>query len=200
MAHNRRIKSIEEIADFLHMSTSKVYQLARNGKIPSLRIDYRWRFDQDEIEKWLAEQKESAQSARSKTKSLLRFVAIDDQPQILETIRDMIHDEFPESDFKACTTGVEGLLLAGQFKPDVLLLDLRMKGMDGYEVCRQIRQNPELKSMLVVAMTGYWKEETKAKAIDAGADIYIAKPFSAQELGRAIKEKNPLTTAKAARS
>jgi signal transduction histidine kinase len=74
--------------------------------------------------------------------------------------------------------GVTALEMAHEIKPDVVLLDIGMPGMDGYEVCRQLRQMPEMKNKTVIAQTGWGQESDRQKAFAAGFDHHITKPVS----------------------
>ncbi|MCE9545619.1 MAG: response regulator [Planctomycetia bacterium] len=69
-----------------------------------------------------------------------------------------------------------------QNRPDIVLLDIGMPGMDGYQVAKEIRSQPELDQMLLVAFTGYGQAEDRQRAVDAGFDLHLLKPASLQEL------------------
>jgi DNA-binding response OmpR family regulator len=66
--------------------------------------------------------------------------------------------------------------------PHVVLLDLGMPEMDGFEVCRRIRQAPGSEAVLIVIISGYEQEEHKVKAVEAGANYYFVKPFDPAKL------------------
>jgi len=74
--------------------------------------------------------------------------------------------------------GMSALEIAHDLQPDVVLLDIGMPGMDGYEVCRQLRQMPEMKNKTVIAQTGWGQESDRQKAFAAGFDHHITKPVS----------------------
>lgn len=78
--------------------------------------------------------------------------------------------------------GVEALDLASMHHPDLMLLDIMMPGMDGYEVLRRVRQNPDLAEMPVVLVTALDDSAALLEGFDAGADDFISKPFKAVEL------------------
>ena len=79
-------------------------------------------------------------------------------------------------------SGGEGLELARTHKPDVVLLDMKMPGMDGFEVLKQIRENPETRDLPVIFLTADNDRENLVRAFAAGAIDYITKPFVAEEL------------------
>jgi CheY-like chemotaxis protein len=74
--------------------------------------------------------------------------------------------------------GEEALTLARKVKPDILLLDIGMPLIDGFEVCRLLKTDPETSSIHIIIITAYGQEEYRKKGKDAGADEYFAKPFS----------------------
>ena len=85
-------------------------------------------------------------------------------------------------DTRTAFTGPDALTAAAEFLPQVVLLDIGLPGMDGFEVARQIRTMPELKDAFVVAMSGYGREEDLAAAREAGFDDYLVKPLNLARL------------------
>lgn len=79
-------------------------------------------------------------------------------------------------------SGVEALRAARRNPPDLMVLDVLMPGMDGYEVCRQVREDPLLRDLPVLFLTAKGKEEDRIAGLQAGADDYIGKPFNLDEL------------------
>ena len=79
-------------------------------------------------------------------------------------------------------SGTEGLQLARRHRPDLFILDIMMPGVDGYQVCRQIRGDPLLKELPVLFLTAKAKDEDKIEGFRAGADDYLSKPFNMEEL------------------
>jgi two-component system cell cycle response regulator DivK len=84
--------------------------------------------------------------------------------------------------------GVEGVAMATEHKPDLILMDIQMPVMDGHEATRRIKANPELRSIPVVAVTSYALSGDEEKARAAGCDGYIAKPFSPRKMLAMVRE------------
>ncbi len=79
-------------------------------------------------------------------------------------------------------SGIEGLQLARRHRPDLFILDIMMPGTDGFQVCRQIRQDPLLHEIPVLFLTARGKEEDRIEGFRAGGDDYLGKPFNMEEL------------------
>src|SRR3990172_11551187 len=75
-------------------------------------------------------------------------------------------------------SGEEALRIAHDIKPDLVLLDLNMPGMDGDEVCREIKGDPNLKDTFIIMVTGRGREEDRVRCIEAGSDGYFTKPIN----------------------
>ncbi|WP_319469306.1 response regulator transcription factor [uncultured Pseudodesulfovibrio sp.] len=90
-------------------------------------------------------------------------------------------------DVAAAEDGQSGLKLASGFRPDIILLDLMMPGMDGLEVCRQLKGDGALARIPVIMLTAKGEEIDKIVGLELGADDYVVKPFSPRELVLRIK-------------
>jgi CheY-like chemotaxis protein len=84
--------------------------------------------------------------------------------------------------------GKSGLRLAREFRPDVVLLDLGMPRLDGYEVARRLRRDEGLHDALLVALTGYGSEEDRRLSAEAGFDLHLLKPADLGQLQRLLAE------------
>jgi CheY-like chemotaxis protein len=84
--------------------------------------------------------------------------------------------------------GKEGLERAIAEKPDLILLDMRMPGMDGREVARRIRANPETKDIPILATTALFRPDDLNACLEAGCNAYLVKPFGVRDLQRKIRE------------
>lgn len=93
-----------------------------------------------------------------------------------------------KNEYRVITTrdGLEGMNKAKSEKPDLILVDIRLPGMDGYEVTRQLRGLPEFKDVPIIALTAYAMKRDKEKALEAGCDAYIAKPIIPEEFIKVV--------------
>jgi two-component system, cell cycle response regulator DivK len=85
-----------------------------------------------------------------------------------------------QSGFKvvAARSGPEGIALAARVQPDLILLDIQLPEMDGYDVARELRRNPSLKNVPVVAVTSYAMVGDRERALEAGCSGYLEKPIN----------------------
>jgi two-component system CheB/CheR fusion protein len=83
-------------------------------------------------------------------------------------------------------TAVDALRRAADFKPDVVLLDIGLPGMDGYEVAQKMRELPGLRDIRLVAVTGYGRSDDRLRARDAGFDDHLTKPVEFAVLERTL--------------
>ncbi len=102
-------------------------------------------------------------------------VLVDDEHGIRTTLDFIFYREGIE--LSLAENGQEGIELVERVRPKVVLLDVMMPRMDGYQVCRAIRGNPELDGMFVLMLTARGLPSDRARAMEAGADCYISKPF-----------------------
>ncbi len=114
-----------------------------------------------------------------------RILIVDDTPENIQILMTVLKDDYA---VMAATNGERALsLAAGTPAPDIILLDIVMPGIDGYEVCRRLRERSRTRSIPVVFITARSDEEDEAQGLDLGAVDYIAKPFRPATVKMRIK-------------
>jgi two-component system, OmpR family, KDP operon response regulator KdpE len=106
-----------------------------------------------------------------------KVLVVDDEPQITRVLRHSLTAH--RYDVRTAADGVSGLDTFRDWHPDLIITDLQMPEMDGIEFCREIRKSSQT-PIIVLSVRG--EEKTKVKALDAGADDYVTKPFGIDEL------------------
>jgi len=119
-----------------------------------------------------AERAPSFEEPRRRTKVLI----IDDEPDIVEFIEYNLRRE--QFDTRRASDGPAALRQAREEQPDIVLLDLMLPGIDGLEVCRQLRQSPETAHIPIIMLTAKGEEADVVSGLEVGADDYVPKPFS----------------------
>ncbi|HZA56519.1 MAG TPA: response regulator [Candidatus Udaeobacter sp.] len=118
-----------------------------------------------------------------------RILAIEDHEENRRLLRDLLTSVGYE--LIEAVTGEEGVVLAEAQLPDLILMDIQLPGIDGYEVTRRIKANPALRQIPVIAVTSYALSGDDVKALEAGCDAYVTKPFDPAELLEKIREFLP---------
>jgi two-component system alkaline phosphatase synthesis response regulator PhoP len=112
-----------------------------------------------------------------------RILIVDDEPAIVRVVRDELM--FEGFAVEAATDGVSGLARAREWRPAVLLLDLMLPGMNGFEVCRELRR--DVANVWIIMLTVRDQEIDRVRGLELGADDYVVKPFSLRELVARVK-------------
>lgn len=114
-----------------------------------------------------------------------RLLVIEDNHDIAAYIGSLFADRYAVS---YAANGKEGMEKALDLVPDLIITDLMMPGMDGLEVCRQVRGNEIINHIPIIVVTAKITEEERIKGLEAGADAYISKPFNADELRTRVEK------------
>jgi len=118
----------------------------------------------------------------------IKILTIDDNQDNLISIKALIQDAFPDSVTYTALSGTIGLKLAAEEDPDVVLLDIVMPGMDGFEVCRKLKADKKLCDIPVVFVTALkGDKESRINALECGAEAFLAKPIDESELTAQIR-------------
>jgi two-component system, OmpR family, alkaline phosphatase synthesis response regulator PhoP len=113
------------------------------------------------------------------------ILVIDDEKDLLELVRYNLEKE--QFDAISATDGQTGLDIATRHRPDLIVLDLMMPGMDGLEVCRRLRNEPKTSRIPVIMLTARATEADRIVGLEMGSDDYLTKPFSPRELVARVK-------------
>lgn len=116
--------------------------------------------------------------------SSISILIIDDNPDESGYLKERLESKFIKVEI--AEGGFDGMYKIGRFRPDLVILDLRMPGMDGFEVCEEIKTKDELKDIPVIAITGYPGDDIEREAMAKGATAFLRKPVDYQELEQLI--------------
>lgn len=116
-----------------------------------------------------------------------KILVVDDEKHILELIRFNLEKE----GFKVLTAedGAEALNLVRMEQPDLIVLDIMLPGMDGFEVCEMLSQDPSTRDIPIIMLSARAAEPDKVRGLEKGADDYVTKPFSPRELVARVKAR-----------
>jgi len=114
------------------------------------------------------------------------ILIVDDEPSIVVPIQFLMEQQ--GYSVLVAENGEDALDVIYKYKPDLILLDIMLPRIDGYEVCEIVRLNPEYRGIKIIFLTAKGREVEIAKGLSLGADAYITKPFSNTELIAKVKE------------
>lgn len=128
--------------------------------------------------------------------SKIKILAIDDNQDNLITLKALIKDAFPQALTLTALDGASGIDIAAREDPDVILLDIVMPGMDGFEVCSKLKSNSTLSDIPIIFITAIkGDKESRIRALECGAEAFIAKPIDESELTAQIRSMLKIKTA-----
>jgi two-component system OmpR family response regulator len=114
----------------------------------------------------------------------LRVLVVDDCADTRETIALLV--DLCGHDARTARDGPAALAVAAGYRPDVVLLDVAMPGMDGWEVARRLRRDPATGQAYIVGVTGFARDADRRSSSEAGCDEHWAKPFEVDRLGKLL--------------
>jgi CheY-like chemotaxis protein len=120
-----------------------------------------------------------------------RILVVDDNRDAAVSLAMML--QLMGNDSRTAHDGLEALDVAEAFRPDLILLDIGMPRLNGYDTARQIRERPWGKAVMLIALTGWGQEEDRRKSQDAGFDSHMVKPIEIGVLQKLLASLNPAT-------
>ena len=113
-----------------------------------------------------------------------RILVVDDNAANLRLLRMLLLGE--SYDVRTAGDAAEALALVGEFRPRLILMDLQMPGMDGFELTRRLKADPDTRGIAIVALTAYAMKGDEERARAAGCDDYVSKPIDTRALPAVI--------------
>ena len=183
--------TIPEAAEFCAVARSTMWRWVKSGKIrSSATLGGQHRILKSDLEKVLSQQHVYSRLDHTEMISVnilstdalhrKKILIVDDESNLRLLLTRTLSTKGYVA--KEAADGFEAGIQVLEFKPDLVLLDLKMPGMDGFEVCRKIKGNPKTANTLVVALTGYGGDENRNRIFKAGADGFLAKPVVRDQL------------------
>ena len=187
MKTDKRSKSYltpQEAAELLMVSPVTVRQWAHKGLLDSSSTPggHR-RFARSEIERFAREHGTVLQPSMHDG---LKILIVDDDEQTVSFLTELLTGTPQDILVQAAHDGFDAGRLVQSFHPHVMVLDLKMPGLDGIEVCRRLKADPSTKAIRVVGMTGYPSDENIREFEQAGVELCLKKPFDRAQLLQAI--------------
>ena len=115
-----------------------------------------------------------------------RVLIVDDEPNIVLSLEFLLRQQGYE--VSVAHDGEAALAAAEEQRLDLVVLDVMLPGLDGFEVCRRLREHPELAGLKILLLTARGREVERVRGLEEGADAYVRKPFSTRQLMKTVAE------------
>lgn len=116
------------------------------------------------------------------TTRTLKVMVVDDEPELVGFVVRALQKISPEIQCDSASNGVTALHKMEVSPPDLVILDLMIPGVNGFRVCKSLRSHPQLRKTKILAITAHNTGEVKSGILNLGADAYLAKPFTIEDL------------------
>ncbi len=183
-----RLLTTGEIARYCDVSTNAVKKWIRSSRLKAFRTPGgHFRVDSRDFREFLV----SHQMPIHETFFALepkRILIVDDEVEVRQALREIIEGIEGTLQVDMAGDGYEALLKIGDLKPDLLIMDLRMPRMDGYEACRRIKSNPETSGTRILAISGFIENGAEHEILQCGATDWMRKPVQVDEFKRKIQK------------
>ena len=168
-----------EVAQLLLVSPITVRQWAQKGLLQAqTTAGGHRRFARAEVERFAREKGIDLPNQQR------QVLVVDDDRQLNNYLVALLETSVGDVKVLSALDGFEAGRMVQEYKPEIVLLDIMMPGMDGVEVCRSIKRDVHTRHALVVAMTGHHSPALERRVLDAGASVLLKKPFSTDDLMR----------------
>lgn len=184
MGETKTYYSIPEMAKMCGVSRSTLWGWVKSGYINAfVTPGGHHRILQEEVDRVLADK--SAGAGASPSKGTKTVLIVDDEPQLLKLIKAWL--SIKDLHIETAGNGFDAGMKLLNNKPHLVILDLFLPGIDGFEICRTIKQDPELAKTKVLALSGFDTPENKRMIMGLGADAFLPKPMDFRALREQVE-------------
>lgn len=170
-----------EVSRYCNVVYSTVTRWIKAGKLKASRLPGgNYKIQQDDLIDFLNQEKIPVPVKLLHEKK--RILVVDDEPEMVQIIEDALTGDTDAFNITRAHDGYGACLKINTFRPDLVILDIKMPDIDGFEVCRRIKINDETKKMKVLVITAYPDSTYIRRIREAGADKLMTKPFDLEEL------------------
>ncbi len=140
-----------------------------------------FRVTEDELRRFQDAHRMPVDRARAEVEALPKILVVDDDSALLDTLWEALTWD-GRYKVELAQDGYEGLIKVGSFAPNLLVLDIRMPGLNGFQVCRRVKADPATRETRILVITGHGGNHTREQILEAGADGYLEKPIQLDDL------------------
>lgn len=177
--------STSEVAKYCHVTADTIRKWAEAGRIHVFKTPggHR-RIRREDLVRFLRENKIPVHEDLDNAG--IRVLVVDDEKAVVSVIRRFLERSQTPFQIEVALDGFEAGHQVATFRPNVIFLDLRLPGMDGFEVCRRIKSDPDSSNCHIISMTGYYEGDVAQRIVEMGASMLLQKPFTPDDLRRAL--------------
>ena len=174
--------STGDVARYCGVSPGAVWKWVKKGRLKAYRLaDGQYRIERGAFKAFLREN-DMPVDPDFFARKIKRVLIIDDEPTVVEVVVRAVQQMGENVEVATAADGFEAELQIATFKPDLLVLDLMMPQIDGFEVCRQVRRSPSTAHIKILIVTAYGIHENIQRALQSGADDFMHKPLNIPSL------------------
>ena len=174
--------STGDVARYCGVSPGAVWKWVKKGKLKAYQLPGgQYRIERAAFRAFLRENDLPVDPSFF-ARSAKRVLVVDDEPTVVEVVARAVQQLEGGIEVATAADGFEAELQIAAFKPDLLVLDLMMPQVDGFEVCRSIRRSPSTAHIRILILTAYGIHENIQRALEAGADDFMHKPLNVASL------------------
>lgn len=171
-----------DVARRCHVSTNAVKKWIREKNLPAFKTPGgHFRIRAEDFEEFAGRYRMPSATAAPEARRA-KILVVDDDSDLLSTVSLALSDPTLGLSVATASDGYEALIAIGRLKPDILILDFKMPRLDGMELCRRLKANPDTRGISIVVMTGFPTKQNLRKFSDLGIEHILPKPFSLSAL------------------
>jgi excisionase family DNA binding protein len=185
---DKRVFTTGEVARICDVTVVTVNKWFDSGRLEGYRMpgSNRRRIPQDCLVKFLKDNGMPMDKLEEFRRRVI--LVVDDDDDMRETLASTLRDEFSGFEVVESADGYDACLKSGSLKPDLIVLDIFMPKMNGFEVCKTIKDDPKLKRSKILGITGMPDEGSPAQLLECGADDCLVKPFEMPALVQKVRK------------
>lgn len=179
------IYTTSDVAELFKVYTTTVVDWITSGKLKAFQTPGgHYRIHRSDLTIFL---KERHIPLSSHWAEKVRILLVDDEKTILKLMQRVLAKSHPDWSIRMAENGFEAGKEVMEFLPDLVVLDLQLPGIDGFDVCRNIRKTEQTKGTKILAISGYNTPENRERVLSVGADDFLGKPFEVKEFEERVR-------------
>ncbi len=189
----KRVFSAHEVANFCDVVNQTAINWIRQGHLDAYTTPGgQYRVYADVLAKFMQSQgmrlPDEVREILAEQAKIEEVLVVDDDQELNDLIKQFLDKRYPDFKVNQAYDGYDAGKAITEHKPDVVLLDINLPGVDGYKLCRQIKSDENLSRPIVIAISGITDDDVKKRAHEAGADAFVGKPLDLESLPTLIEE------------